>query len=343
MSQKEYRKLPGSGRRGGFLTVAFIQARSTLWLGKDHLLAVDRHGQQEHYKRYYYRDIQAVITRRTRSASAQNAALFIVLVLFVSLIFVTGPNGRILMSVLAGSTLGFLGINFLRGPTCVCHLITAVHTEELPSLGRLKQARKVIDRLRQPVEAAQGAVTPEMLAVAAAAPPPIEATRPVGPARRRGHRPIRHDTGTVHAALFTALFVLGLWRGMELFYRTLPGVIVGLLLNTALTGLTIWALVRQADSDLPAGVRRAAITSFGNIFLSGLIGASTMIVWMVGHTTKQPVDQFQVFRIFADTSPLDSMWLTALYAVTILFTVVLGVVGMWLLQRHRRQPVPPKV
>jgi hypothetical protein len=341
MSEKEYRKLPGSGRRGGFITVAFIQARCSLWLGKDHLLAVDRHGQQENYKRYYYRDIQAVVTRRTRGASAQNAVLFILLVLFASLIFVAGPNGRILVSVLAGCTAVFLALNFWRGPTCVCQLITAVHTEELPSLGRLKQARKVIDRLRQPVEAAQGALTPEMLAEAAAAPPPIEAPRPV--ALKRGGRPIRHDTGTVHAGLFTALIVLGLWYGMELFYRSYAGVFVKMALGTALTGLTIWALVRQSDSDLPVGVRRAAIWSFGNMLLGGLIGMSTIIIWMINHPRTQFTDQFQVFRIFADLSPLDSMWLTALYVVTILFNVGLGVTGLWLLQRHRRQPIPPKV
>jgi hypothetical protein len=130
---------------------------------------------------------------------------------------------------------------------------------------------------------------------------------------------------------------------MELFYRTYAGVFVKMLMGMALTGLMIWALVRQTDSDLPVGMRRVAIWSFGNMLWGGLIGMSTMIIWMIAHPRTQFSDQFQVFRIFAEQSPLDSLWLTALYIVTILFNVSLGVTGLWLLHRHRRQPLPPKV
>src|SRR5207245_2762154 len=126
--------------------------------------------------------------------------------------------------------------------------------------------------LRPLIEAAQGAVTPELLQAAAAAPPLIEAPRPFAAPPSRGRRPIRHDSGTIHFVLFIALAVVGLWRFLEMFYSDMPIAIVSMILNTALMLLTIWALIRQIDTDLPAGVRRLAISSLGNILLSGMIG-----------------------------------------------------------------------
>src|SRR4030095_8113184 len=52
-----YRRLPGMGRN--------LMSFSRLWLGRDHLLAVYSTGYSENYKRFYYRDIQALITRTT--------------------------------------------------------------------------------------------------------------------------------------------------------------------------------------------------------------------------------------------------------------------------------------
>ena len=52
-------------------------------------------------------------------------------------------------------------VNLIKGPTCNCYLRTAVQIKELPSLSRLKRARKVLARLRPLITAAQGALTPE--------------------------------------------------------------------------------------------------------------------------------------------------------------------------------------
>jgi multisubunit Na+/H+ antiporter MnhG subunit len=347
MKPKLYRHLPGRGRRAGFVSFGISSGWSSLWLGPDHLLSVDSQNYREEYKRFYYRDIQAVITRRTARATGWNTVLVILLALFVALIFVAELHGRIIGGILAGTTLLILLINLVRGPTGVCHLITAVHTEQLPSLNRLKTARKVVARLRPLIEAAQGTVTPELLQAAAAQ--PIEARRPFAAAPARGRRPVRHDSGNIHAVLFTMLTTIGLWRFLELFHNSFPIAIVSVMLNTSLMGLTIWALIRQIDTDLPVGVRRLAISSLGNILLSGLIGFSTMIIWVVHHQRTPADDQWQLFKAYAEMSPLDSMWLTGLYTVTILFTVGLGVPGLILLQRHRRQwerlsqPPPPKV
>ena len=55
----KYRRLPGRGRRKQGL-VFLAAAHSSLWLGPDHLLSVDRIWMNEEYKRFYFRDVQAI-------------------------------------------------------------------------------------------------------------------------------------------------------------------------------------------------------------------------------------------------------------------------------------------
>ena len=68
----EYLRLPGRGRPRGLR--ALLTGPSTLWMGGDHLLAVDSNGWRETYRRFDYRDIQAILIT-PRSIAPQAAAL----------------------------------------------------------------------------------------------------------------------------------------------------------------------------------------------------------------------------------------------------------------------------
>jgi len=59
--------------------------------------------------------------------------------------------------------LAFLYLNFVFGPGCICHVRTAVQTEELSPLKRFRATRKVIERLKPNIEKAQGPLAPELL------------------------------------------------------------------------------------------------------------------------------------------------------------------------------------
>ncbi|HZR47537.1 MAG TPA: hypothetical protein VFA47_12570, partial [Candidatus Manganitrophaceae bacterium] len=92
--EKEYRRLPGRGiKRGGFLALTAI--RATLWEGKDHLLCLYRTGYTEEYKRFYYRDIQAFITRKTARGSAWNGIALLFIILFASPAYLAPMVGTI--------------------------------------------------------------------------------------------------------------------------------------------------------------------------------------------------------------------------------------------------------
>ena len=150
--EKEYIRLPGRKRK-------FV-GWNRLWMGRDHLLSVDARGYWEDYKRFYYADIQAFIIRKTVNGKINNITFGLVAALFVSLAWLGSKEGRVLFTLLAGINIFFIVVNALWGPTCACHVQTAVQTERLPSLNRLRTALKVINILRPLIEHAQGEPAP---------------------------------------------------------------------------------------------------------------------------------------------------------------------------------------
>ena len=157
--KEEYTRLARARARSIF-AVAFT-SRSSLWLAADHLLCVDSTGYAETYKRFYFRDIQAILLVTTDRKSNWNWALSILLSFSLLLLVVAllmGPN--VAAAIICGTfSLLFavpLVINNISGPTCLCQLQTAVQLEELCPLRRIRRARKVFARLRPLIVAAQG-------------------------------------------------------------------------------------------------------------------------------------------------------------------------------------------
>ena len=149
-----YTRLPGRGlRREGF--VALTRTWCSLWLADDHLLSVDNHLFSEDYKRFYFRDIQAIVMRKTLRGAVWNIVLGALTALWLMIMFAQNLREAPMAWLVVAAMLLALLINALRGPTCRCQLITAVHQETLPSLNRLKTANKVLDILRQRIRQAQ--------------------------------------------------------------------------------------------------------------------------------------------------------------------------------------------
>lgn len=186
---KPYRKLPGTGYRQtvpsvvlvllffviGIFVLLLRGRRVQLWEGDDHLIMVDWDGAKEYYKRFYYRDIQAIVIRPTIEGRLVTILLGIIALFFWS--FVPGlgfDGGGIVLAILGSLFLLITVMNLVNGPTCKCHVRTAVHFEELPSLRRLKHARRALEILRPRIAAAQGELPP----LAAAAEQPAAAEMP---------------------------------------------------------------------------------------------------------------------------------------------------------------------
>jgi hypothetical protein len=179
MAESTYQRLTRDRmpRQFGVVTVS----RVSLWLGGDHLLHVERNGFTETYKRFYFRDIQAITVQETNRRSVWNGILAVPLaVCLIGIIITSMPTanwgGMIAWSIFTILFLLPFVINNLRGTACACQLRTAVQTEKLGSLSRIRQTQKVLEKIRPLIIAAQGQINAEevsarMREVASEAPP----------------------------------------------------------------------------------------------------------------------------------------------------------------------------
>jgi hypothetical protein len=137
-------------RRGSFFEVA--GAYCGLWLGSDHLLSISSNRFAEQYKRFYFRDIQAFTILRTTRRRIWNFVFALLLLLFGA----SSAYDDSLWLWAFGIVLFFLLLNNVLGPTCTVYIQTAVQTEELPSLSRVRRANDLLDRVRPLISAVQG-------------------------------------------------------------------------------------------------------------------------------------------------------------------------------------------
>jgi hypothetical protein len=155
---RPYQRLPGTGYRQlvpgwailllffviGIFALLLRGRRVQLWQGEDHLLLVEWDGYREYYKRFGYHDIQGFV-------------IFLIAMTGVA----TVVAARVALLILAGIVAIILTANAASGPTCRCSLRTAVQTEDLPPLTRLRRARRVLERIRPSIIASQGQLAPE--------------------------------------------------------------------------------------------------------------------------------------------------------------------------------------
>ncbi len=146
----KYKRLPG--RRRGF----FRQA--SLWLGDDHVLAVTGWRFTEDYKRYYYRDIQALALARTPRWAVTLPWLIVALVL--SIVALSAQAGGVAWlpdfcwSLVVALAVAWLFVSLQASVRCTIQ--TAVSREELPSLFRFWSSEKAIRILGDRIAQVQG-------------------------------------------------------------------------------------------------------------------------------------------------------------------------------------------
>ena len=295
MPANSYAKLPGTGvRLETWYWVCFLfpiavlaMPRCRLWLGLDHLLAMEYAGAAESYRRFYFRDIEAFVIRRTHARRDMNVGLLILGLLTAGPLFlywIKNGDGGLLVAALVVATFwgAFAFINSIRGPACQTHIRTAVQFEPLPSLGRVRTANKVLARLQPLIAAAQGVPTGEDLTAAAwGADVPVTP----GPALKRK----RPDKGTLHGAVFCILIAEAILAGIFYAIYKEPLSTLGMFAMFAGFVLCIMALARQGSSDLPAGLRAAAKWAFASYLLKAGVGFVYAIVFSVNHP-YQPME-----------------------------------------------------
>ena len=149
----KYQRLPGHGWTW--------TGPARLWLGEDHVLLVLNHCFHERYRRFFFADIQAVTVCRTHAGKVWTAVWAMMFLFFggIALMVPAGVATVVLASMAAPFGLLLLG-NIALGPTCSCYVWTAVQTERVSAITRVRTARKFLERVQPKITEAQGQPTP---------------------------------------------------------------------------------------------------------------------------------------------------------------------------------------
>lgn len=342
-----YRKLPGQGYRTtgspalrialffviGFFVLLLRGKKVRLWLGDDHLLVVDSDGYTEDYKRFYLKDIQGITIRRTVEGKFINFVLVLPTILFLVLAASNRDMAPGLFFVAA--VFGFfLIINVVRGATCEAQLFTAIQSEKLVSLNRLKTAQKVLHTLEPLIMAAQGELKPEeMQAAVPEGEKPDNSTalpsiviEPEVPYRSKVHLIL---SGVALAdVLGTALVT---WLGSELSR------LYALVHIAAIVILAIIAINKQRNTTLPRGLKRLPMVLLVNVIGCSVI--SGVLAFYYAITYPEAASSMV-------EDPMSAPWQLVM---TLLSTGVNGLAGLYGVINFRRYQqglqavVPPPV
>ncbi len=328
-----YRRLPGHARR--FFSLGDAE-RQHLWLGSDHILNVRTHWATERHRRFRLDEIQAITMTGTERGRNINVILGLIsaILTVMALYFIIGLPGGGPAAVLGTSAAVFaavgtvlLVVNVLLGKTCVCRLYTAVQTEDLRALGRMRPARRFLEIVTPAIEAAQGEVSAEMLSGEGLR--AIEASQHARPmAERDSQKETIHNSGGAHMALFLML-ILGAVDAFTLGLLNFPGrQLLDLALVVVLFLTNIVALIRQTNSDLPHSMKALTWTSLSVV---GLLVYSVSIAVNI----LSMLQGSGMFDMGSVELP-EGAWFRVLTAITGAAMLTLGALGVSELLRFRR-------
>jgi len=322
---KEYNKLPGS-KKGFFI------GKYSLWQGADHLLHIFSRFGVEDYKRFYFSDIQAIITRKTITGKVQNIILGCLIPLFLLPAYMLNGGWSLFCVSVSSIMVIFLLINLFRGPTCETRLTTAVQTEKLQSLHRLNKTFKVMDRIRPYIQQDQGTLSREDLNNIPIQP---DARRALPGAGQAGAAPVtaaKHEKGRAHMILFGLLLIDGMLVASEFFISHVIPTLLGSVASLCIGIFVIIALVRQHNSDLSGSLRTITWITLGFVGVTFVVG---YIVGMV-FAFKNPsmaYNQWEIVKAIAGLSPWDSPLKLTYNILVLCGASFLGIPGLLIQQR----------
>ena len=325
---KEYQKLPGSKR-------GFLVGKHTLWQGQDHLLQIFCRMGVEEYKRFYFSDVQAIVTHKTDVGKVQNAILGCFILFLAWPAFVFEGEWSISFAAAAGVLLILLFINLTRGSTCETRLMTAVQTEKIHSLSRLKNAVKVMDRIKPYIQNIQGVITPEGMARGPAR--SIDNKTNVARSQPKNHSKtiLKHEKGRMHMILFGLLLLQGLQAAGGFFSNHVILTLLGSVTSICMGIFVIIALVKQHNSDMPVSLRSITWVSLGYVGIGFIAGYAVSFTFAF----KNPniaYNQWELLKSISTLSPWESPLILGFNIFTVCGALFLGIPGLLMLKKSKK-------
>ncbi|MFI5338152.1 MAG: hypothetical protein ACHQ5A_15295 [Opitutales bacterium] len=278
-ARERYRKLPG--RRRGFWHGASV------WMGSDHLLAVRSLRFREEYKRFYLRDVQAIVVAECPRFHISTRAFGIAvlwLVAYLAADRVASELTTALWTVAALLVVAWLYISAAH--SCTCRIYTAVSRDTLPSIYRTWTARRFLAKVEPRVWEVQGVLEGAWAEAAE--------TREIGPSETAGMhaapsvdgsepRPIARRRSLVSDALVAALFASALLEVLTLHSLTTTVRWISSAVILAEIAAAVVVLIQHRRGILRPGMQKLAIATlilmgvkyYAATFAAGVAGAAS--------------------------------------------------------------------
>jgi len=299
-----------------------IAGRYRLYLGADHLLHVHEEHIAERYQRFYFRDIQAIHVHHTLTREVFSGLNVFALILsaFVLTFLALADTPVVLWVIASVITLGWLVsliINNSRGKTCACFIQTAVGTEQLRAVNRLRTAERVISRIQPLIEATQPAMNrDDLLRLVAEAPslhpPPVQETVPTPtlvPPPMPVPATVKHCRGRAHIALAVLLALDVVVSLVDITWPMTHDIrtMYAMLTLFAAIGLSIGALIAQANSDLPQLAKTLTWANVGFLVLALL---ASVALQFTPYKSEERVSQlcFDTYSVVVQTGLCYGFW-----------------------------------
>jgi hypothetical protein len=338
-SPTQYQRLPGSGYKSGGSFFAMARTRCRLWLAADHLLQVETEfGMVESYKRFYFRDLQACLIRPTRDLLYGGIVFGSLISLLLLWAWGVGPGaGRVTLVVFAVGLAVIAIWQQLFGRNCVCHFKTAVQTEEIPSLKRLRRVQKILGRIRPLIAQAQGEISAEQLATEYGTMLERANSTPgnVGTLVGKVLESTALYRSRAHQILFFALLADAATSLVILFWQHLALIALSALVGLVYLGATVLALVKQHGTNLSRAVR--ALTWVVAVYAGLSYLVSYIVMMVMGPAQNLDGTQLDYFKALANLDPFTTTWWLVLLLVHLFGSALFGVLGLLLLNRYWRE------
>ena len=284
MTPAPYRKLTRK-RRG-------ITGYTQLWMGSDHLLLVHSLRVVERYKRFAFRDIEAIVITEAADAWGLRALAILAAVGWGSIgLAVSSYGARAFFWITALLGIAFVVLDIARGPRRKCVLKTAITSEQLRPVSRKKTADDFVATVSQAVQSVQGVVEPLEPGHFEPASIQVQPMAPEPPSQETSN-----NRGYLPEILFAVLFFDAalVWVGIQSIFRN----VTGLLPTIYLAELVLSGVVSFRRMGLGMFVKTLAIATLV-LCVADISTVSGVVAFKeVMNTTRAPQDRVPLSSLF---------------------------------------------
>ncbi|MDH3999191.1 MAG: hypothetical protein OET90_10185, partial [Desulfuromonadales bacterium] len=279
------------------------------------MLAIDGNTYQERYQRYYFKDIQALTIRLTNRGKILNGALILATLLTAIITFSVYQTDPTIETFSMGGIIGglfslILIVNLIQGPTCICHIKTPISLNLLPSLHRLRTAKKAIARISPMIEQHQGVLTPDVAAqLQAQRPAPHASVTP--PEKMLVGEKIAATTSQQHAyngwahwALATGLLLTAAYCVSYLYLYGVFMASLGLIMAGGLLTVAIIAMSKQVSTSLSTWLKSVPWFVVASLFIGAIAGYFAAMLNIISSGQIGPyLNQWAMVTSLAEQDP----------------------------------------